>query len=191
MMTADACDDPLRTFQRLQAFQSAYSIPVTDVSRQAPAQALHSLREATARAPKNYQAYLNEAVDCYEHGAYRGAVLMVWAAVIQHIYSAIENRSGGLKAMELSNKGRFGASNAYRRIAKKNDLLYLNDKNFLLLCEDAGVFNRNARKLLEEKLDTRNRCGHPTGYILGRDEAVVFIESLINNIVNDAMMDWV
>lgn len=189
-MTADG-GDHLSTFERLRAFQSAYSIPVTDVSRQAPVQALHSLREATARAPTNYQAYLNEAVDCYEHGAYRGAVLMVWTAVVEHVYTAIGNRSGGFKAMEAANKARFGASNTYHRIAKKNDLLYLNDKNFLTLCEDAGVFNRNARKLLEEKLDTRNRCGHPTGYVLGRDEAVVYIESLINNIINDAMMDWV
>lgn len=181
---------PFSTFERLRTFQEAYSIPVTDVARQAPAAALHSLRDATANAPRNYQDYLNEAVDCYEHGAYRGAVLMVWAATVEHIYSAIEGHVGGYKALEVANKARFGTSNTYRRISKKNDLLYLNDKNFLLICEDAGVFNRNARALLEEKLGTRNRCGHPTGYMIGREEAVVFIESLINNIINDAMMDW-
>lgn len=181
---------PVSTFERLRAFQEAYSIPVTDVSRQAPAEALHSLRDATAKAPRSYQDYLNEAVDCYEHGSYRGAVLMVWAATVEHVYSAIENHAAGFREMEVANKARFGTSKSYRRIGKKNDLLYLNDKNFLQLCEDAGVFNRNARALLEEKLNTRNRCGHPTGYILGREEAVVFIESLINNIINGAMMSW-
>lgn len=183
-------DPTLRRFEKLRAFQEAYAIPVTDVSRQAPAQALHSLRDATARAPKNYQDYLNEAVDCYEHGAYRGAVLMVWAASVEHIYTAIDNQQGGFKRIEAANLQRFGASKAYRKVTKKNDLLYLNDKNFLLLCEDAEVFNRNARMLLTEKLDTRNRCGHPTGYVIGREEAVVFIESLINNIISGAMMDW-
>lgn len=189
-MTSDGPQPPFSTFERLRSFQEAYSIPVTDVAKQAPAAALHSLRDATAKAPATYQSYLNEAVDCYEHGAYRGAVLMIWAATVEHIYSAIENRPGGFKALESANKSRFSASKSYHRISKKNDLLYLNDKNFLLLCEDAGVFNRNARKLLEEKLDTRNFCGHPTGYVIGREETVVFIESLINNIVNDAMMDW-
>ncbi len=116
---------------------------------------------------------------------------MVWAATIEHIYSAVERKASGFNTLEAANVVRFGTSNAYRLIRKKNDLLYLNDKNFLLLCEDVGVFNKNARKLLEDKLDTRNRCGHPTGYVLGREEAVVFIESLINNIINDAMMDWV
>lgn len=183
-------DPTLSQFERLRAFQEAYAIPVRDVSRQAPAQALHSLRDATARAPKNYQDYLNEAVDCYEQGAYRGAVLMVWAATVEHIYTAIENHQGGFKAIEAANVTRFGKSNTYRKVSKKNDLLYLNDKNFLLLCEDAGVFNKNARLLLTEKLDTRNRCGHPTGYVIGREEAVVVIESLINNIISDAMMDW-
>lgn len=180
----------LAQFERLRAFQEAYAIPVTDVSRQAPAQALHSLRDATARAPKNYQDYLNEAVDCYEQGAYRGAVLMVWAAAVEHIYTAIENQQGGFKKIEAANVKRFGSSNTYRKVGKKNDLLYLNDKNFLLLCEDVAVFNKNARMLLGEKLDTRNRCGHPTGYVIGREEAVVFIESLINNIISDAMMAW-
>ena len=116
---------------------------------------------------------------------------MVWAATIEHIYSAVERRASGFKSLEAANFARFGESTSYRHIRKKNDLLYLNDRSFLLLCEDVGVFNKNARKLLEDKLDTRNRCGHPTGYVLGREEAVVFVESLINNIINDAMMDWV
>lgn len=187
-MTTDESD--LSRFARLRAFQEAYSIPIVDISKQAPVEALHSLRDATSKAPTNYRAYLNEAVDCYEQGAYRGAVLMVWSATIEHIYSAIDARPGGFKSLETANKARFVGSRTYRRISKKNDLLYLNDKNFLQLCEDAGVFNRNARKLLEEKLDTRNRCGHPTGYVIGREEAVVFVESLVNNIISDAMMDW-
>jgi hypothetical protein len=189
-LTTTVSEPTLAQFERLRAFQEAYAIPVSDVSRQAPAQALHSLRDATARAPENYQEYLNEAVDCYEQGAYRGAVLMVWAAAIEHIYGVIARHPQGFKEIEAANVKRFGNSNTYRKVTKKNDLLYLNDKNFLLLCEDAGVFNRNARKLLEEKLDTRNRCGHPTGYVIGREEAVVFIESLIKNIISDAMMDW-
>lgn len=188
-MTTD--NRPLNRLERLRTFQESYSIPVSDLSTQAPVAALHSLRDATSKAPKTYRDYLNEAVDCYEQGAYRAAVLMVWSATVEHLYSAIEAHSGGFRAMESANQARFTTSRTYKRIGKKNDLLYLSEKNFLQLCEDAGVFNRNARKLLEEKLDTRNRCGHPTGYVLGREETVVFIESLINNIVNDAMMAWV
>jgi hypothetical protein len=148
------------------------------------------LREAASKAPTGYRDYLNEAVDCYENGAYRGAILMVWTAAIEHLYSVIQIHKNGIRELEKANVARFVNSPSYRKIAKKNDLLYLNDNNFLLICEDAGVFNRNVRKLLSERLSTRNMCGHPTGYVLGREEAVVFIESLINNIISGAMMDW-
>lgn len=115
---------------------------------------------------------------------------MVWSATVEHIYAAIDDRPTGIRAIESANKARFGASRGYRVISKKNDLLYINDSNFFQLCEDAGVFNKNARALLAEALNTRNRCGHPTGFVVGREEVVVFIERLINNILIGAMMDW-
>lgn len=115
---------------------------------------------------------------------------MVWAATIEHIYSVIEGHRDGFKLIQAANLTRFERSNTYKPVRKKNDLLYLNDKNFFLLCEDAGVFNKNARKLLDEALDTRNRCGHPTGFDVGREEVVIFIERLINNFISGAMVDW-
>lgn len=180
----------LERLDSLRRFQNAYQFPAANIAKQAPAEALHSLRLATESAPTSYRAYLNEAVDCYEAGAYRGAVLMVWSATIEHLYSVISAHQGGLKELEAVNNKRFGNSRTYHCISRKGDLLYLGDKNLLLLCEDAGVFNRNARGLLEDRLDARNRCGHPTGYVIGRDEAVVFVESLVNNVIGGAMIDW-
>lgn len=187
-MSTDASID--QKLAGLRALHEAYRIPVTDTAIQAPAAALHSLRSATERAPQSYRAYLDEAVDCYEVGAYRGAVLLVWAAAIEHLYSAISIRRGGLKSMQEANFARFNESRTYRPIAKSGDLLYIGEKNLLLLCEDAGLFNRNARLILEERLRLRNQCGHPTGYVVGREEAVVFIESIINNIIGGAMINW-
>lgn len=177
-------------FARLREFQERYRVPVTDIARQQPREALESLRDAAANAPQGYREYLSEAVDCYEAGAYRGAILMVWSAAIEHLYETVEGRPQGFSELEDANRARFGSSNTYHRIRKKNDLLYLNDKNFFMICEDAGVFNRNARKLLVDRLDTRNRCGHPSGYVIGRGEAVVFVEGLIKNIIDGAMLDW-
>ncbi|WP_129459552.1 hypothetical protein [Propioniciclava flava] len=185
-----ASEDSVPNLERLREFQEAYRLPVTDIARQAPAQALHSLRDATKNAPENYRPYLDEAVDCYEAGAYRGAVLMVWAATMEHIYSVIEGHRQGFKLLETENFKRYEKASFYRKIRKKNDLLYVNDGNLLLICEDAGLFNKNARSILEDALKTRNRCGHPTGYVVGREEVVVFIERLINNIISGAMVDW-
>lgn len=185
-----ASDGWVPNFERLREFQEAYRLPVSDIARQAPAQALHSLRDSAQRAPASYRHYLEEAIDCYEANAHRGAVLMVWAATIEHIYSVIEGHQLGFKLLEAENLKRFEKSNTYRKITKKNDLLYINDKNFFLICEDAGVFNKNARSVLDDGLATRNRCGHPTGYAVGREEVVIFIERMINNFISGAMLDW-
>lgn len=93
---------------------------------------------------------------------------MVWSASIERIHESIEIHHNGFQLIENANLHRFGKSKSYRKIRKKNDLLYLSDRNLFQLCEDSGLFNRNARKLLEEKLDTRNRCGHPSNWIRSR-----------------------
>jgi hypothetical protein len=167
---------------------------VKDSKIEAPAQALHSLREAAASAPPGYQDYLDEAVRCYEGGMYRAAVLMVWSACIQHLFSVIEGHQGGVKAMEAANRARYGKTDplptGYKKIHKSDDLLYLKESAVLLLAEDAGLLNRNARDLLDEKLKLRNRCGHPTRYKPGREETVIFIESLVVNIIGGTMVNW-
>lgn len=174
----------------LRTFQHQHAIPVSDITRQNPTEALDSLRICAQSSPAAYRKYLNEAVDCYEVHCYRAAVLMVWSAIVEHLYQTIENHLGGLRQIETVNFARFGQSTAYRKIRKRDDLLYLSDNNLFQLCEDAGLFNKNARQLLTEKLALRNRCGHPTQYVVAREETVIFIESLINNIINGAMLNW-
>jgi hypothetical protein len=181
---------PSGLLDSLAAFQRLHAIPVSDSTTESPAQALHSLRVAANLAPANYAEYLEEAVRCYEGGMYRAAVLMVWAAVVEHLYTAIGAHRGGIKAFEAANFSRYGTSAAYRKIKKSDDLLYLKEIQLIQLGEDAGLFNKNARLLLDEKLILRNRCGHPTQYKPGRDETVIFIESLLTNIVGGAMVHW-
>jgi hypothetical protein len=177
-------------FAGLAEFQRQYAKPVTDTSTQSPRRALESLSEALDTAPSDYQDYLREAVSCYEQGLYRGAVLMVWAATIQHLYLVIAARPGGLKAFESANKTRFGASRSYRQLKNVDDFLYMREADFIQLGEDAGLFNRNARKMLGERLTLRNLCGHPTRYQPGREEVVIFIESLLINVMGGAQLNW-
>lgn len=174
----------------LRAFQERFGAEVADVTTQSPALALHSLHQAAQSAPVQYRDYLGEAVACYEGGQYRAAILMVWAATVQHLYDAVATHHGGLKALEAANASRYGASKAYRTVSKGADLLYLSESQFIQLAEDAGLINRNARQVLTERLNLRNRCGHPTGYRPGREEAVVFIESLVLNILSNSWLLW-
>ncbi|MBN3510125.1 hypothetical protein JYB55_14875 [Mycolicibacterium septicum] len=181
---------PLAWLSGLREFQQAHAIPVEDSSKEAPAAALSSLRDAAKKAPAAYADYLTEAVECYERHLYRAAILMIWAATVEHLYGVVEAHQGGLKKIEAANKTRYGTSKTYRRITNKNGLLYLSESQFIQLAEDAGLINRNARRTLTERLTLRNQCGHPTGYVPGREETVIFVESLVNNILSGAMLLW-
>ncbi|TCC08228.1 hypothetical protein [Kribbella soli] len=189
-MTATPDPGEARWIASLALFQAAHPIPVTDAAIESPAQALQSLVDARATAPVEYADYLREAVAAYEAGLYRAAILMVWAATVEHLYGVVKRRGGGVQAVEAANRARYGTSRKYREVKKVDDLLYLSESEFLQLGEDAGMFNRNARQVLAERLNLRNRCGHPTGYTPGREETVVFIESLTLNILTGSWLNW-
>jgi hypothetical protein len=182
--------EAVRLASRLAAFQAEYSTPVRDLSTQAPAEALASLEKAVREAPATYRTYLNEALQCYGHSLYRAAILMVWAATVEHLYQVVGARKGGVTAFEQANKHRFAGTRRYREIRRVGDFLYLGDRDFIQLAEDAGLMNRSLRRVLGERLDLRNLCGHPTQYTPGREETVVFIESLILNVINGSMLNW-
>jgi hypothetical protein len=179
-----------RRLAALRTFQQLHEVPVTDRATQSPAVALKSLNDALAIAPTAYRDYLAEAVTCYERGLYRAAILMVWAATVEHLYIVASSYPDGIIDLQIANHSRFGKSRTYREIKKKDDFLYLGEANWLQLAEDAGLMNRNARQMLIDRLNLRNRCGHPTKYKPGREETVVFIESLLLNILSDHMLNW-
>ncbi|WP_139184206.1 hypothetical protein [Tsukamurella pulmonis] len=161
-----------------------------DSQHESPAKALQSLVEARNAAPEKYADYLREAVSAYENGLYRAAILMTWAATIEHLYGVVAGRKNGVKDIQAKNLSRYGSSKNYREVKKSDDLLYLSESQFIQLGEDVGMYNRNARQVLIERLNLRNRCGHPTGYKPGREEAVVFIESLTLNILTGSWLNW-
>jgi len=181
---------PAEYVARLKAFQARVRAPVRDITKEAPEVALASLQNAVTQAPKGYHEYLAEALACYEGGELRAAVLMVWAATMQHLYLTASKHPGGVKALEAANKKRYGNAKGYRPVRRGDDFLYLREAQFIQLGEDAGMFNRTARRLLEERLTLRNNCGHPTGYRPGRGEVVVFVESLLRNIVSGQLLNW-
>jgi hypothetical protein len=176
--------------QGLRQFQFEFGREVADVEQESPAAALESLDEAVKQSPPDYRPYLEEALQCYRHGLYRATILMVWTAAMQHLYSAASSHRGGVAAIQKANKARFGNTKRYREIRKQDDFLYMGERDFIQLGEDAGMYNRNARGQLHDRLKLRNLCGHPTQYNPGREETVIFTESLLLNVLSGSWLNW-
>lgn len=66
-----------------------------------------------------------------------------------------------------------------RAVSKVDDFAYVKDKVFLLAAFDLGLVDKGERDTLQEGLDLRNRCGHPTSYKPGEKKASGFIEDIV------------
>ena len=152
-----------------------------------PAPSLAALTRAVGDAPPDYRDYLIEALGCYQFGLYRATILMVWNAVMQHLYGLVDRQM--LAVMENENRRRSnGNSKNYRELKEPGDLRYLSEREFIELAETAGLYDRNGRRVLLRHLETRNLCGHPTSYQPGESETTNLVESLLQNILDGGML---
>jgi hypothetical protein len=130
---------------------------------------------------KGEREYIEEAVRCLRVEAYRGAVLMGWAATMSNIHRKIEEAGLGQfnkKCKEFIKKP--------RPVRQRSDLQYYRDTDILLAAERMGLFDRNVRAALERHLDLRNDCGHP-GQVNPQIHVVnAFFEEIIQYVLSAA-----
>lgn len=107
------------------------------------------------------QAFLQEAIDCYEISARRAAVVLVWILAVYHLHSYIlEN--------ELSAFNSALAKNTDKRIkittvTRLDDFEEIPEGKFIEFCRAANIISNDVRKILEVKLGVRNTSAHPSG----------------------------
>jgi len=125
--------------------------------------------------------YIHEALRCLGAGAYRGAILMGWAATMNNLYRKIE-QVGFQQFYQACQQ----LMKSPRRVRRRNDLEYYRDSDVLKAGERIGLFDRNVRAALEKQLDVRNRCAHP-GEVKPQIHVVnAFFEEIIQYVLSVA-----
>ena len=125
--------------------------------------------------------YIQEALTSLGAGAYRGAILMGWAASMSNLYGKIEQV--GLQQFYHACQKMMKKP---RRVSRRDDLEYYRDSDVLRAAERMGLFDRNVRAALEKQLDVRNRCGHP-GQVKPQIHIVnAFFEEIIQYVLSVA-----
>jgi hypothetical protein len=66
-----------------------------------------------------------------------------------------------------------------RNVGKIDDFAYIKDATLLLALFDLNIVDKGQKGTLEENLNLRNRCGHPTKYRPGVNKASSFIEGVL------------
>lgn len=118
--------------------------------------------------------YIDESIKCLQVGALRAAVVFLWTGAIRSLQQ--KALSAGTKHL---NTALLKHDPKVHRVSKIDDFAYVKDKITLLGLQEMGILDKGQRTTLEEALDLRNRCGHPTKYRPGVKKASSFIEDVV------------
>lgn len=124
--------------------------------------------------------FLAEAIACLGVQARRATIVMTWLATIDHLYeyvlkhkladfnTALGNRTD--KVSKLTVNGR-------------DDFAEIKESIFIEVCRSGKIVTNDVRKILDEKLGTRNSCAHPSSIQVSDSKVVDFIEDLVDNVI--------
>jgi hypothetical protein len=153
---------------------TGHKVHVTKLFKDLPAQ-IPNLAERT---------YLDEALICYENGAFRGAIVMTWNLAFHHLCDYVLTK----KLTEFNSRWQLARPGDHRKrtivIANMDDINQeLKESVFIEICRDAGIVTKDVWKILDQKLGKRNSAAHPSTINIGQLQADDFIDDLVKNVV--------
>jgi hypothetical protein len=120
------------------------------------------------------RSYLEESVLAYGVGALRASVVFLWSGAIRHLQDkALAIGVTALNAALIKHDPKA------RHVSKIEDYSGVKDVIQLLGFREVGLIDKGEWATLQEGLDLRNRCGHPTKYKPGVKKASAFIEDVV------------
>ncbi len=126
--------------------------------------------------------YLEEALKSKNSGAFRGAVILAWNAVMHNLYRRIENKYG--KLLFLNEIKKFHKKDKKFKIRKINhleDYQQFKDFEILEVLRKIGL-DQGLTKRLREFLDLRNDCAHVRKWRPSEQLIEAFFEEILKRI---------
>ena len=123
------------------------------------------------------KTFLQEALVCFKHHAYRAAAIMVWNLAFSDVLDRI--LASHLAAFNTG----IGTNNLKKPIVDRVDFEKLKESEIIKIASAAGILGKESVKKLEEKLGKRNTAAHPSTVVVSVATAEEMIQDLIENIV--------
>ena len=123
--------------------------------------------------------FLKEAIDCFEIGANRAAITMAWILTVDHLFTYIlAHKLEDFNTALAKDKGV-----KINAVSQRDDFTEIKETKFIELCRAAGIISNDVRKIMDQKLGTRNSCAHPSGVTVNKSKVIDFIEDLVDNVI--------
>lgn len=160
--------------------ETVAKLVVKDRVQKSPSIELRRLESSLHAGAK--RQFLAETIDCLEVGAYRATIVMAWILAMDHMYAhVLKNHLLAFNAALASDGDK---RIKVKVIAKAADFTEMPESKFIELCRVAKIISNDVRKILDQKLGTRNSCAHPSGIIVKRSKAEEFIEDIVENVIS-------
>ncbi|MEW8237325.1 MAG: hypothetical protein AB2727_03955 [Candidatus Thiodiazotropha taylori] len=142
----------------------------------------HLLRDLLNKiGDKNENAFLEEAVKCYESGCKRAAIVLVWLLTVDHIQKYIYKKEriafNTVLAKNTDKRIKITAISSY------DDFSEIPEGKFIEFCRSAKIISNDVRKILDQKLGIRNTAAHPASVTISDVKATDFIIDLVENVL--------
>jgi len=125
------------------------------------------------------KSFLAEAINCYRIEAYRGFIIMVWIVTMDHLQKYIFANF----LTEFNTALAKSPDKKIKKIVNYDDFSDLAEYKLIELARSASVISNDVRKLLDEKLGTRNSAAHPSGIKISGHKATEFAIDVIDNVL--------
>ena len=145
-------------------------------------QANAELRKLEVKIPEGpTKGFLKETIDCFEVGANRATIVMCWILAMDHLISYV-------MAHHLPAFNAVLARNTDKRvkvttILTRDDFSDIPEGKLIEFLRAANVVSNDVRKILDEKLGTRNSSAHPSAVTIKPSKVIDFVDDLISNVV--------
>jgi len=106
---------------------------------------------------------------------------MAWILTMDHMFAFIlQYKLAEFNAALSQNTDK---SVKVKIITQRDDFTEMKESKFIDFCRIGKLISNDVRKILEQKLDTRNSCAHPSGININKSKVVDFIEDLVDNVI--------
>ncbi|MCB1838860.1 MAG: hypothetical protein KDI61_01175 [Alphaproteobacteria bacterium] len=142
-------------------------------------QIAHDLRADLAKISNpDTQAFVEEAIECFERGLWRSAIVMSWVGALHLLYDYTINNK-----LTVFNAEAKRVNNKHKTVKNIDELAKcIGESDFLDRLENISVITNSVKKELKDCLDRRNSCGHPNSYKPRQNTVAHHIEILLLNI---------
>ena len=122
-------------------------------------------------------AFVEEAVECFEHGLRRSAVVMSWVGAMSVLYRHVLS----FKLAEFNNEANH-RNPKWKAAVTVDGLALMKEYDFLQVLQAISVIGKSVKAQLEHCLDTRNGCGHPNSFKIADSKVAAHVEVLMLNV---------